>query len=354
MKSSRRWFLSFLVLWILCFAVLGGFTVWVDPYFHYHKPLEGLQYPINNERYQNDGILKNFDYNAIITGTSMTQNFRTSEFDQLFGLTSVKVPLAGASYKEVNDELTIALEHNPNIELVLRVLDYTAIEKPKDCMFGAVSRYPYYLYDDFLFNDVEYIFNKTVLFEGSVHVLEYTGAGGMTTSFDEYSNWNAFSVFGKEAIGAEYLRPDRQPESVAVTDEDYTAIRENITQNVTDLIAQYPDVQFYLFFPPYSIYYWDSQNQSGLMDKHFAEEKYVIEMLLEHDNIHLFSFTTEYDIICDLDNYKDIWHYSEDINSQILVWMSEGTHELTRENYLEYCGEEYDFYINYDYDALFE
>ena len=80
----------------------------------------------------------------------------------------------------------------------------------------------------------------------------------------------------------------------------------------------------------------------------------MIELILEHENIHLFSFFTEFDMICDPNNYKDVAHYSEDINSKILVWMSEGKHELNEANYQEYCWQMYEFYTNYDYDSLFE
>ena len=59
--------------------IIGAGTYMIDPLFHYHEPVEGLKYPINDERYQNDGIIKHFEYNAIITGSSMTENFKTSE-----------------------------------------------------------------------------------------------------------------------------------------------------------------------------------------------------------------------------------------------------------------------------------
>ena len=355
MSSCKRWVLGFLLVWILLLSVFGGFTVLIDPFFHYHEPLEGLQYPINNERYQNDGIVKHFDYDAIITGSSMTENFKTSEFDQLFGCNSIKVPYSGGTFKEVNDNLATALKYNPDVKLILRVVDYSSFEMDKDSMFeDIIGSFPYYLYDNLIFNDVEYIFNKTVFFNASCNVLEYTREGGMTTSFDEYSNWNDEAVFGKEAVDSIYQRIDRNPEMMPVTEEDYAVIRENISQNFTDLIAQHPDVQFYLFFAPHSIYYWDAQYLHGTIEKQLAEEKYVIELLLEYDNVHLFSFLNEYDIVCNIDNYMDVWHYNEDINSQLLVWMSEGEHELTKDNYLEYCEEMHDFYMNYDYDALFE
>lgn len=58
--------------------------------FHYHAPLKFLSYPLVNERYQNNGIVRHFDYDSVITGTSMTENFKTSEAQKLFGSDFIK------------------------------------------------------------------------------------------------------------------------------------------------------------------------------------------------------------------------------------------------------------------------
>ena len=76
------------ILGIMIFVVL--LQIIVDPYFHYHKPI--TKYRLNDERYINDGIARHFDYNAIITGNSLCQNFSTSQYDELFGTNSVKLP----------------------------------------------------------------------------------------------------------------------------------------------------------------------------------------------------------------------------------------------------------------------
>lgn len=143
-------------------------------------------------------------------------------------------------------------------------------------------------------------------------------------------------------------------EKISLTKKDYKNMKENITQNVTDLADKHPEIDFYVFFPPYSIYWWDRVCRAACLERQLDAEKYIIELLLAHENIHVFSFSTEYEIICDLENYKDLIHYSEDINSQMLIWMNEGTHELTQDNYEEYCKEMREFYMNYNYDGLFE
>ena len=68
----------------------------IDPFFHYHKPdTEKYFYELNNQRSQNDGVMKRFDYDALITGSSMSAYFRTSELDELFGTDSIKVTFNG-------------------------------------------------------------------------------------------------------------------------------------------------------------------------------------------------------------------------------------------------------------------
>lgn len=352
--SGKKWTMTFLIVVLVLLSGAGAVTVVIDPYFHYHKPLAGLQYVIENQRYQNNGIVKHFDYDAIITGTSMSENFKTSEMNALFGVNAVKVPFSGSSYKEINDNLKVAARYNPGIKIIVRCLDYDDLLCPADTMNYEEDSYPRYVYDDFLFNDAEYVFNKEILLGDTCRVIQYTRSGGITTDFDTYGNWMENRKFGKEALDELYVRPQKAAEAVAITDDDYQMIMENITKNVTDLADEYPEIDFYLFFSPYSIYFWDQLHQDGTLDRQLDAEKYAIELMLRSDNIHLFSFFTEYGMICDLNNYKDILHYREEINSQMLRWMREGVHELTQENYMEYCSQMKEFYRNYDYDSLFQ
>lgn len=353
MDANKKWGIALLALTGICLAVVAAVIGVIDPFFHYHKPLKDLSYPLNNERYQNDGIVKHFDYDAVITGTSMTLNFKTSELDELFGVHSIKVSFPGAMYKEINDNLVKAVSANPDIRLVVRGLDKNWLLEDADETGYDRDSYPTYLYDDLLYNDVYYVLNKDVLFNNTRAVLGYTRSGQKTTDFDTYGNWTHAFSFGKDAVEAVYHRVDKVDEEQEVTDDDLLMLRENLTQNVTDLAETHPEIDFYLFFTPYSIYYWDNLNQTGTLQKQLAIEEEAIRILLEYDNIYLFAFSDLFEMTCNPDNYKDEIHYSEEINSQILKWMSRKEHLLTKENYQEYCDRIRAFYTAYDYEALF-
>lgn len=364
--KGKTWIVSWLILVILTLSVLASWVYKIDPYMHYHKPdTSKYYYILDNERSQNDGIVRHFDYDAIITGTSMTENFRTTQMDEIFGVNSIKVSFSGASYKEINDNLVRALESNSDIKIIVRGLDYGRILDDKDIMRNELGNYPTYLYDDNLFNDVNYVFNKDVIFGRAYMMTVANDEEGFVpgiTSFDDYARWQEYYSFGKKTVIQSILKNVKEKSyQVHLSDdkienhlslEEKEIIKGNITQNVTELADKYPNVDFYYFFTPYSIMYWRELVMSGEIYRQIEAEQYVIELILEHENIHLFSFNNRTDITTDLNNYKDIYHYGEWINTIILNWMYRGEYLLTKDNYIDYLADELSFYTEYDYDSL--
>lgn len=348
-----RWLWATLGIFLAGLVLLGGIVVAVDPFFHYHKPLRGLAYSIDSERYQNDGISRHFTYDAVLTGTSMTENFKASQFDRLFGVTSIKIPYGGAYYKEVDEAVRRAVSYHPRIKMVFRSLDKSFLMYDKDA-WNTTAPAPDYLNDRNPWNDVNYIWNKEVIFGNVRGVFARTRAGGRTTTFDEYMHWAPDKEWGREAVLKTFDRPDSVKEPVPFTQEDRELVRENVEQNILATARANPDITFYCFIPPYSIAYWHSELiAKGEFEWQLSALRLMTDMLTECDNIRLFGFDDQFSIICDLDNYMDVIHYSEKVGDQLLEWMAAGEHRLTRENKEEYFDRITDFYANYDYNDIY-
>lgn len=353
-RHAKIWVAGFLVIVIVTLFLTGMQVVRIDPLFHYHKPLtDQYYYYIDGQRYINDGIMKQFDYDAMITGTSMVVNFKTSEMDDLFQCSAIKVPYSGGSYKEINDAVAVALEHQPDLKTVIRGLDMDYLIEGKNEMHW--DGLPEYLYDDNPLNDVRYLFNRDVIFQRVYRMIREKRAGLVTpgiVSFDTYSNNMANHTFGIHTVCPDGITMSDPAETQPLTEEEKETILDNIRQNVTALPAQYPDVTFYYFFPPYSALWWLEKKEEGSLHRQVEAERVVIEELLKCDNIKLYSFNTDADVTTDLNNYGDIWHYGDWINTWILQNMQNQTGLLTKENYQDYLTQEEALYQSFDYESL--
>lgn len=356
-KAYKRWTFSVLFLMAAAFLFTASLTIYRDPFFHYHAPLAQYsypqeRYPDNNERYLNDGIMRHFSYNAIITGTSVTENFKASEAERLFDAQFIKVPFAGAKYKEIDDNLQQAYRSGRKIRYVIRSLDNGDLILDKDA-YDETFAYPDYLYNDNPFDDISYVLNKSVLLKKTLQVKKVISPRP-AIDFDTYANWNDYrkAEFGAPYVLASYRLRDVPKPMQPFTDKDAGMLLDNLRQNVTKLAYAHPETTFYLFFPPYSICYWDILNNEGTMERHIDAERLAIEELLQCPNIKLYSFSDNFALVCNLDNYNDYIHYGEWVNSQILQWIKNGEHLLTKDNYQTYLENIRRFYHAYDYASL--
>ena len=177
--KAKIWIISWYLIVIPVLCVTAYLAYHIDPYFHYHQPeLDHYHYTLSNPRCQNDGIVKHFNYDAMITGTSMSQNFRTTEADEVFHKTFIKVIFRGGTYKEINDNIMAALKANPELKTVIRCLDIDHMIEAWDAMRSDLGKYPEYLYDDKPWNDIQYLLNRDVLFGRTLQMLSYRGKEG--------------------------------------------------------------------------------------------------------------------------------------------------------------------------------
>ena len=308
-------------------------TMVIDPYLHYHKPWKVLEYPLKDERYINDGIARNYEYEAMITGTSMAQNFKASQMEELWQVPTIKTAYSGATFHELNKSIRRAISYNSKLKYVLCSLDGSRINH--DAYSDSYDGYPEYLYDRNPFNDVNYLLNKEVI-PKTIAVVNYTRAGNQTTSMDAYGSWSQYKVFGKEAVEATVVPKQATAEIVSFSEEDIQRVRENIAENYLKTAMEYPQVTFYFYLPPYSTYYWEDLVKTGQLEAQLKAEELAVELLTEASNVHVYGFADRPEITKNLDNYMDILHYGDWINEEIMNMIYHGEGELTKENYKKY------------------
>lgn len=376
-NTYRKWLITVICVCITLIISIAGINAIVDPYFHYHKPVTA--YRLYEERNINDGIARHFDYDAIIIGNSLTENFRTTRFDELFGTNSVKLPYSGAGVRELWAALGRTLGRkalNDNNLYYVRgvrsdiVDEYDAYKGYRNdvktvfvCMdiedgirsfwWTRYNESPDYLYDDSLINDIRYLMNKETFYRGTIYNLGMTLTGKESTGFDEYSSWERESGPKQACQTLTEIKKDVKPQRF-FGDEEKEKIYYNVECNIFPVVDANPDVDFILFIPPFSIAKWAEYYNDGELEYRLDNTEYLINKLLERDNIRLYSFLGEYDVVTNLSRYCDEIHYDQEINDWILARIAENENGVDEENVNEYFDGVRRFYINYDYTTLNE
>ena len=354
--KAEKWLLGWGLIVVAALCALGFLVYRVDPFFHYHKPdTSRYYYTLDNQRSQNDGIIRHFDYDAMIIGSSMTENFRTSEAERLFQRRFIKTVFNGGSYKEMNDNIEKALETHPECGMVIRCLDIERFFDSWDAMRTDLGEFPTYLYDDNPFNDVKYLLNRDVLFGRVFPMISARREAGFQpgiTSFDEYSSTRGKHTFGIGTVCPYGIESNWPAEQEHLTEEDRERIRENIERHVTATADRHPDVVFCYYYPPYSADAWNDWGNQGLLYKKLEAEAFITDLILPHENIRLFSFNNRTDITTNLNHYWDSYHSGDWVNSLILQWIHDGTGWLTADNVQAYRKAEYEFYTTFDYESM--
>lgn len=322
--------------------------VLVDPYFHYHKPI--TKYRLNDERYINDGIARHFDYDAIITGNSLCQNFSTSQYDELFGTSSVKLPYSGAGYKEIWESLGRALEYNDGVKEVLVCMDLQDLDREAD--WERYEGNPTYLYDDNVFNDIKYIFNKDAIYRGALYNLIWTVTGHESTSMDEYSSWERETGPEVACASLQIIPNDVDPDGWSYDDEDEERVRNNVYSNIIPVIEKYPQVEFKIVVPPSSVARWAEYCLNNQVEYRIDGLEYALGELILLPNVEIYAFDDAYDVTTNLDLYSDTIHYNASINEWMLKSVYNGGHYLDNTLFLEYFDGIRKFYLEYDYSLL--
>lgn len=340
--SYKRALITMGILIGVGLCAVAGLVIVVDPFFQYHKPLSFLNYVIDNQQAENAGMIKNFEYDSVILGSSMTINFDTEVFREELELDTIKLSVNAAFPKDIHQMLSLIQKSGKKLDTVFLGIDahnYSA--EPE----AVAYPYPEYLYDNNLLNDSSYIFNKDVILD---YIIKPQIQGNSTKRNEIYWNW-PYMYYGKEMIAGSYNKPEITGNSVS--EDVYIASTEyNLEHYILPYIEMMSTTQFVVFFPPYSILYWYNHMAEGDIEALIYQTEYITQRLLQYPNVKVFQFQNDYDYITNYDNYCDYTHYSHEMNDYMTVCFANGENEITLENYKVVLNDMKEWLLAFDYE----
>ena len=317
-----------MLVFVLFVVALALINYIIDP-FQQYRISSWYKITGKKQRMVVPGLAKNLQGDTVIIGSSVTENFEPSYVNQVFKTDTLKLSVAGMTAHEMHYMLRILEKYNKRISHIIISLDLFALSGSPDKVRNPPL--PVYMYDDEYFNDVKYLLNWETL-KYSLRMMKQSNLG--KTNFDELWYWGSVD-FSEKAVRESIAK---NTFNLSYKKEDYTSnvLYQSLESNILPYIRNNPHIQFDVYFPPYSYLTYKDMREKGWLE-HALELKNML-VKESYKNLILHDFQCDISVVGDLNNYKDISHFSPVINRYIIDSIKEKKHVITQDN-LDKCSD---------------
>jgi hypothetical protein len=327
-------------------AMIFCLNLYVDPFQIYHKSFLSGKGLNENQRYQNAGLINQYladpaqDYDSIMVGTSMSQNFTGEMANKTLGWhKTMRLFMPGAVGKEQMAVLRHALDTQKAKHVLLELhpfLYQDAYQQQKQVELDLNLYFPAYLYNGEVRDDLPYLFNKEVL-KASLRAIRNNSTGNLTPETIGY--------WANEANVASDHAAFNTPENIeriksatagfalkAWSEDERKALHYPV---ISDILLPVLDhycnsgTEIILFIPPWPRYRY--QKSAKVTSRSLYMLQPMLESISKCPNISLYDFDL-LDLAGDLDNYSDEQHYLPKVNQELLEHIANHEDQLTLEN----------------------
>jgi hypothetical protein len=347
MSKSAKNLVQFLCASALIMLAAVALNFVVDP-LQLFRPAR-FYHPMysTDSRMQNAGLIRSQDFDTVFMGTSLAIHFKQSDIDRLLGVRSLKLAMTGSTSHEQSFVLAAALERHP--KRVIWQMDDWIFQDAADV--DQDMYLPADLYRRDLKGIAGYLFSGAMARESlwmlarSTKPLEKTVArltSGILVKFpipsvDEVNvlrpDYDVSAAYNaRKAIAAftNITAPARS--AYLASGYNYAAMVRNFERDAISLIANHPDVQFEIYFPPYSILQWVAMRDASPATLKIIYDftDYAAKRLAVFGNVSLCDFREAKEITYDLSNYADVIHHSPTVDLKVLSMLAEGKYLVDR------------------------
>lgn len=336
-KYSRHYVAWLLGLSVFLLGLAGVFNWVVDPLYFYHRPWFDIGFS-KNQRLQNPGIARQFDYDAVLLGTSRTETFQTSALQRALDLNIINLSVSASLVTEQALLLDVVLQ-NRAIERVVWEINYPSFslgdrlyDRQGDRILSlGLGTFPKYLYEVGPETPFRYLLSLDILSESLRAV-----RGQRPDNYDTLHYWiDRFEYSEARVLAAwDHRRnywTDARRMYLAQHAPTPQEVRDVFVKRVERVIRQNPQVQFDLLLLPATVleYGMDFRIRRGRFESRLSLNEAVARAQAQFPNVRIFNFQVDKQLTHDFSRWKDLEHFDAATNELIINALAQGGHQVT-------------------------
>ncbi len=329
MTSKNKFLTSIVCSFILC-ILLGCLNYIIDP-FQYFRRNNSLDDKFHtNQRFQVPGMIKNIKTNSFVVGTSMGENFNTLKIDSdLNWKNTLRISISGIMPSSQKKLLNFLKDSSDPQNIIMDLHWYLTDLDPEKK--NAVYAFPEYLYSHSIWGKIKYLINSGVLKESINLILSRKEKFQKREKLNNWMNEAIFSKYTeKENIKKLSKKLTEKNNTITLTHKVYKY--PSFEKNILPFLKSNSDIQFYLFLPPYSTWYYKTLKDQTDLQRLVFFRYYLVQATKELKNVKIFAVDENRSIVNNVANYKDYGHYRDSINQYIIDSIKNSQHIITNQN----------------------
>lgn len=330
--TSKTFLKAFIISSFVMLFCIGFFGYIIDPFFQYR--VNTNSHYILNPRLVNGGLAKNYDYNTVLLGSSMVQNYNMSLLSEKYPeVKPVKLSSGGMNIPEM--EYLYSFVNIGNTKDFIINIDIALFNQ-----YGIGNRYPKYLYENGILNKLKYLYGYETWMQfipADIGMTLYFKikkdvplAWRMKTSIDDIGN-NSFDVnYSAENVKTQYIN------GISVSPQVMKDMKVRMESTLDSLLAhmeisKHKDIKYTFVFSSYSALYWYHAKKNNYYEPFMDFVYYFNRSIEKFDNVRI-AFFFDRKEITDLNYYSDITHFGPVLSDTILTNLYNPKYELSSLN----------------------
>ncbi|WP_293651287.1 hypothetical protein [uncultured Campylobacter sp.] len=361
-KNAKKFIIATIITPIALGAILLSLIYIYDPFQIFHKPYFREDTFFTDMRKQALGIIKNYEFDSYIIGTSMLENTDSKEAANKLNSDGrwINISLSGSGFNERAVVLDYIFQ-NQNPKHIIYSLDgYYMVNRLNNSTLDWD-----FLYNNSLYDDIKIYMNWKFI-SCAVRFSNQEKCVGNIDDIYQITNWykNYKEIFGGFDNWIKHKNNDQiNPMLInqalinikngniknidnqdIIGDIDILAQQDYLHKYLIRFFRDYPDTKFSIIIPTYSRLFYRMQNIETIYNDNskffYTWEKslrYFITQSSSYKNVKVYGFD-DLDYADDIANYRDLSHYNKDLNSIQLDAIKNQTNILTPQNIDKYLA----------------
>lgn len=338
-KESKRYLLIFTATTIGLLALIALFIYIVDPFFQYRT--RDKQY-ILNPIYNNPGLAKHYDYNTVVIGSSMVQNYNLETLRKIEGVKPVKLASGAISIPEITFLYNQTNKKDVNTYIInLDMVQFNEWMPP--------FRYPNYLFSGKILDRLQYHFAyESVVRYGLTDAIlaPYLALTKEKDIPEKLKKRYSIDDIGNFSLDAVYNDAERVKDlyhrGITVQTPQMYEMDERMISNIDKLLSNLEidknlDKQFIFVLPPYSAAYWHVTKKDNYYHYLLDGIKYLCRQTDKYKNVRI-QFFYNLKQVTDLSRYSDITHFDPETSDYMLENLTNSDYTITVQNMDEWLN----------------